>query len=103
MGVLYRCFGTTYQSNLQVSRSPQRRLVTLQYTVYIGRYEGSDWFSVSVVPANKVDAVRGRQQEGEKSLTQCCSEVKWPGKVTWPRTPHRSLNANHITAQEVNA
>jgi len=40
-----------------VSRSPQRRLVTLQYAVYTGKGVSSDWFSVSVVPANTVDAV----------------------------------------------
>jgi len=53
----YQHFGTAYWSYLQRSRSPRRRLVTLGYSVFIAKVVGSNWFSVSVVPAKRVDAV----------------------------------------------
>jgi hypothetical protein len=51
---------------------------TFRYTVYIGNGVGSDWFSVNVTPANRVDAALGRWEGQEKSG----SSVLLSGKTT---------------------
>jgi hypothetical protein len=42
---------------LEGSRNPDRKLVTLWYTIYTGKDMGSDWFLIRMVPARRVDAV----------------------------------------------
>ena len=85
-GVLFpdQHFGTTYFSHIHGSRNLRTKPVTLGSAVYMGEDVGGDWFPVSVLPACGVNAVWGRWEggrDGGSLVAQCCSEVKWPGKV----------------------
>jgi hypothetical protein len=55
------------------SRNPNRKLVTLWYTIYTGKGMGSHWFSIKVVPAKRVDAVREVGGRGKCSDTKLLS------------------------------
>jgi len=55
-------------------------LGTFRYTVYVGNGVGGDWFSVNVMPVGRLMQCEGGWRE-ERSLIDCCPEVKWPQKV----------------------
>jgi len=61
----YQHFGTAYRSYLQGSRSPRRRLVTLGYSVCIGKGMGGDWFSAGCQPRG---LMLGEEMGGRREL-----------------------------------
>jgi hypothetical protein len=52
----------------------------LRYAVYLGNGVGSDRFSVNVMSVGRLMQREGGGRE-ERSLSECCPEVKWPQKM----------------------